>query len=70
LAQGLSLADILHSLGHVAEGVSAARAVSLLAQKHHVEMPITFAVCALLAGEISAQTVVHQLLEREPTQEF
>lgn len=70
LAQGLSLADILHGLGHVAEGVSAAQSVSLLAKKHHVEMPITFAVYALLAGEISAQAVVHQLLERAPTQEF
>jgi glycerol-3-phosphate dehydrogenase (NAD(P)+) len=70
LAQGLSLAEILNSLGHVAEGVSAAKSVSLLAQKHHVEMPITFAICALLAGEISAQAVVHQLLERAPTQEF
>lgn len=69
LAEGKDLHQILQDLGHVAEGVLAARQVGLLAASLGVEMPITEAVVALLAGEISAEEAVHGLMSRAPTDE-
>lgn len=66
LASGKSLAVILDSLGHVAEGVSTAREVSRLATELEVDMPITQAVCRVLDGAISARDAVDELLQREP----
>ena len=69
LAAGKSLAGILASLGHVAEGVSAARAVTALASHHDVDMPICTAVAQVLDGETSPQLAVEALLRREPKSE-
>lgn len=66
LAEQRSLADILQTLGHVAEGVYTARAVRKLAQAHGVEMPITEAVCQLLFEGQAPDAVVQELLAREP----
>ncbi len=66
LGAGQSLADILASLGHVAEGVSAARSVERIARLHQVDMPITSAVCRVLDGSVSAAAAARQLLERDP----
>jgi glycerol-3-phosphate dehydrogenase (NAD(P)+) len=66
LGAGESLADILASLGHVAEGVSAARSVERVARLHQVDMPITAAVCRVLDGSVSAAEAARQLLERDP----
>ena len=69
LADGRSLPDILHDLGHVAEGVSTAQAVDRLARQQGVEMPITAAVAALLRGEVTPLAAVEALLARDPTTE-
>jgi glycerol-3-phosphate dehydrogenase (NAD(P)+) len=69
LASGRSLPDILHDLGHVAEGVSTAQAVDQLARRQGVDMPITAAVAALLRGELAPGTAVEALLARDPTTE-
>jgi glycerol-3-phosphate dehydrogenase (NAD(P)+) len=69
LAAGKSLADILHDLGHVAEGVSTAREVVHLARRQGVEMPICEAVDALLHHGLGARTAVEQLLARDPRHE-
>ncbi|NMG44510.1 NAD(P)H-dependent glycerol-3-phosphate dehydrogenase [Aromatoleum toluvorans] len=70
LAQGKTLADILAELGHVAEGVSTARAVASLAARHGVEMPLCAAVDTLLHdNRLGPREVVEQLLSREPRQE-
>lgn len=69
LAEGRPLADILATLGHVAEGVYCARSVEQRAQRIGVEMPITSAVVRLLEGQTSAQELVLQLLERDPGSE-
>lgn len=71
LAKGQSLADILRTLGHVAEGVPAAREAVRLAARHQVDMPICSAVDALLHGDqaINAETVVERLLSRDPKHE-
>ncbi len=66
LAQGKSLATILHELGHVAEGVGSARAVYNLAQHHQLPMPICHAVYQVLYENVAPLIAVSQLLQREP----
>lgn len=69
LAGGRNLPEILHDLGHVAEGVSTAAAVDSLARRRGVDMPITAAVAALLRGELAPFDAVEALLARDPTTE-
>jgi glycerol-3-phosphate dehydrogenase (NAD(P)+) len=69
LAQGRSLESILQGLGHVAEGVRSAREALLLSQRHGVDMPITRAVNAVLAGEMSPRAALDLLLARDPRSE-
>ncbi len=69
LAAGRPLPDILHDLGHIAEGVYSAREVLRLGQKLNVEMPITQAVCSILYDGVPARTAVEGLLNREPKTE-
>ena len=66
LAQGLTLAQAVASLGHVAEGVYSARTVLGRAQSLGVDMPITQAVVALLDGHLSAREAVQALMGRNP----
>lgn len=66
LALGMTLSDILQQLGHVAEGVRCAQAVSILAKRHQIDMPICTAVSHILEGHISAREAVQQLLARDP----
>ena len=66
LAQGLSLAQAVDSLGHVAEGVYSARTVWQRAQSLGVDMPITEAVVALLDGRLQAREAVQVLMGRGP----
>ncbi len=69
LAAGRPLPDILHDLGHIAEGVYSAREVLRLGQKLNVEMPITQAVCSILYDGVPARMAVEALLNREPKTE-
>jgi glycerol-3-phosphate dehydrogenase (NAD(P)+) len=69
LAAGKSLAQIQQELGHVAEGIYAARAVRQLAAREQVEMPISAAVCSVLYENVSPRQAVGALLQREPTRE-
>ena len=69
LAQGKKLDQVLAELGHVAEGVSSARAALAHARAHEVEMPITAAVCAVLFDGRPAPEAVQQLLTRDPRRE-
>jgi glycerol-3-phosphate dehydrogenase (NAD(P)+) len=69
LAKGRPLEAILGSLGHVAEGVRSAREVLALAERNRVEMPITRAVNAVLAGTASPQAALEMLLSRDPKSE-
>lgn len=66
LAQGLTLAQAVESLGHVAEGVYSARTVHQRAQALGVDMPITAAVVALLEGSLKTSEVVQLLMGRGP----
>jgi len=69
LARGEPLAAILSELGHVAEGVNTARELDRLAAEVGVEMPITRAVCRVLADERQARVAADELLHRAPRAE-
>ena len=69
LARGRAAAEIVASLGHVAEGVHSAREVLKLAQAERVEMPVTEAVCAVLDGRLTPAVAVERLLARESKME-
>ena len=69
LAQGRGLAQVLASLGHVAEGVYSAPMVLARARASGVDMPITDAVVSVLAGRLSASKAVQRLMGREPGRE-
>ena len=65
LASGKSLEDILHGLGHVAEGVNTTREVMRRAKAMGVDMPITYEVDQALSHGKSARDAVMDLLGRE-----
>ena len=69
LAQGRRLPEILAELGHVAEGVHAARAVRALAARHGIDMPIAEAVDRALYEDLPVRDAVAELLRREPRPE-
>ena len=69
LASGKTLEQILHDLGHVAEGVRCAQAVAALAARKGVDMPITRAVCAVLFEGLPAADAVDRLVQRDARDE-
>jgi glycerol-3-phosphate dehydrogenase (NAD(P)+) len=69
LAEGRAVSDIVAGLGHVAEGVGAARAARTLAAHYGVDMPICEAVDRVLHEGLSPRRAVTELLRREPRQE-
>ena len=69
LAEGRALVDVVRELGHVAEGVPAAREVARRAEVLGVDMPITRAVTAVLDGRITPRAAVEQLMAREARHE-
>jgi glycerol-3-phosphate dehydrogenase (NAD(P)+) len=70
LAQGLTVAQAVEALGHVAEGVDCARTVVQRAKQLGVEMPIAQSVVGLLDGALSPQQAVAQLMGRDAKQEL
>jgi glycerol-3-phosphate dehydrogenase (NAD(P)+) len=70
LAAGEHLDAITAGLGHVAEGIAAARAAHRLASSLNVEMPICAAVYCVLYENLSPRQAVEALLAREPGPEF
>jgi len=70
LAQGRALPAVLAELGHVAEGVAAARDLRTLCAGLGVEMPICEAVYRVLYENLPPRRAVEALLAREPGPEF
>ncbi|OGS98177.1 MAG: glycerol-3-phosphate dehydrogenase [Gallionellales bacterium RBG_16_56_9] len=70
LAQQHDLSEILHRLGHVAEGVYTVREVHHLAQRLGIAMPICEAVYRILYEHVPATEMVTELLNRAPNLEF
>ena len=63
LARGQSLDQMLAS-GLTAEGVRCAQAALQIAQQHHIDAPITQAVCDVLFNQLSPLHAAQQLLSR------
>jgi glycerol-3-phosphate dehydrogenase (NAD(P)+) len=69
LAAGLPLDEVLHTLGHVAEGVLAAATVLARARSVGVEMPITAAVVEVLEGRVAPAEAMVRLMARQARSE-
>jgi glycerol-3-phosphate dehydrogenase (NAD(P)+) len=69
LARHTAPQDAEKEIGQVVEGKRNAQLVVQLAHQHHVEMPITEAVWAILSGRLTLQEAMQVLLSREPKAE-
>src|SRR5665213_440493 len=69
IGKGRKLADVLASMDSVAEGVPTTRSVLQLARRHHVEMPITEAVHAVLFEDKDVLHALSDLMSRDPKPE-
>ena len=69
LAQQHTLPEILHRLGHVAEGVYTVREVHQMAQRLGVDMPICEAVYRVVYEQVPVSEVLAELLNRTPSSE-
>ena len=65
LGQGLTLDEVAQKMTQTAEGIKSGQAVHELAGKLGVEMPITAAVVAVLAGKLSVDQLGPLLLSRD-----
>jgi glycerol-3-phosphate dehydrogenase (NAD(P)+) len=65
LGKGLTLEQVTAEMTQTAEGIKSAQAVHELAGKLDVEMPITAAVVAVLAGKLSVDELGPLLLARD-----
>lgn len=70
LAQGRPLAEILHDLGHVAEGVACAAMVLRRARACSVDVPITAAVVNVLEGRLTPPQAIARLMARDAQREY
>lgn len=70
LAGGQTLQEVVAGLGHVAEGVTTAPALAALARRLGVDVPITEAVCSVLAAEHSPREAMARLMARDPRDEY
>jgi glycerol-3-phosphate dehydrogenase (NAD(P)+) len=70
LAQQHTLPEILHRLGHVAEGVYTVREVHQMAQRMGVDMPICEAVYRVVYEQVPVSAVLAELLNRAPGSEI
>lgn len=69
LGRGRKLDEIVSSMRMVAEGVNTTRATVRLAEKHHVEVPITHQVNRILEGEVSPREAIRELMKRSLKEE-
>ena len=69
LAQSDSVAAAQASVGALVEGVATARALSAMASRWDIDMPIATEVARVLAGTTTPRAAVRDLLARDPTVE-
>ena len=70
LAQGQALERALAEIEGTAEGVNTARVLVQLAARRKIAVPIATQVERLLAGDLSPQQALHNLMDRELKAEF
>jgi glycerol-3-phosphate dehydrogenase (NAD(P)+) len=68
MARGARPEEAEAEIGMVVEGITTAPVLRDLARRHGVELPITEAVCQVLAGT-SPTDLVSELMSRKPTDE-
>ncbi len=69
IGKGRTLDEIESSMSMVAEGVRTTESVRDLAHRHHIEMPITEAVYAILFDHKDPDHAVHELMTRSAKRE-
>jgi glycerol-3-phosphate dehydrogenase (NAD(P)+) len=69
IGRGQKLDDVLEGMASVAEGVPTTQSVMQLARRHHVQMPITEAVHAVLFEGKDPKRAISELMTREPKAE-
>ena len=70
LGQGADAATVLGARNSISEGAMSAAAVTALADKHVLDMPICRAVDAIVSGTISVDKAIAELLARPITREI
>jgi len=70
LGQGRCLAEIVHDLGQVAEGVESARSAVRLAETHAVPVPIMKVVQSVVDDGLDPRAAVADLMSREAKPEW
>lgn len=70
LGRGIDLPAALAEIGQVVESVLTADEVMRLAEQHHLDLPISSSVRAVLHGEVSPVDAVCQLMAREQKPEY
>ncbi|MBD2082457.1 NAD(P)H-dependent glycerol-3-phosphate dehydrogenase [Leptolyngbya sp. FACHB-17] len=65
LAQGKTLSEVLATLEGTAEGINTTQVLIKLAQAQGISMPISTQVDRLLRGEITPQSAVGELMQRD-----
>ena len=69
LGRGMSLEEVVKITRQTAEGVKSCDAVLELARRHHVEMPITEGIVAVMHGGLSPADAARLLMSRTPKPE-
>jgi glycerol-3-phosphate dehydrogenase (NAD(P)+) len=69
LGQGITAEKAIEKIGQIVEGASNAEQVFKLAQKYHIEMPITELVFRVLHENLSTYHAVERLLSRDVREE-
>jgi glycerol-3-phosphate dehydrogenase (NAD(P)+) len=69
LGEGASAAQVLAQRSSVSEGAMSAQAVTALAARHDLELPICAAVDAVLSGALETDAAIHSLMARPFTAE-
>ncbi|MSR43931.1 MAG: NAD(P)-dependent glycerol-3-phosphate dehydrogenase [Phycisphaerales bacterium] len=69
IGRGQSCADALRSMASVVEGVDTCTAVVQLADRHHVDMPITRAVHGVLFAGRTPREALQELMQRTTAEE-
>jgi glycerol-3-phosphate dehydrogenase (NAD(P)+) len=70
LGRGVALDDAVREIGQVVESVVTADQVAHLAERHDLDLPIAFAVRAVLRGDITPAEALHLLMAREQKPEY
>ncbi len=70
LGRGVELHEAIRQIGQVVESVLTADEVSRLAEQHHLDLPISSGVRAVLHGEVTPVEGVRLLMAREQKPEY